>query len=196
MKTVYVFMLLLAVLAVGTSRADTVKHTVRIACVPEAGLLHLESGYLHDSVAYGPASMTERDAVLARAGFHDPHHLAVSCALGGVTYSMTATQDETSGRMCGGDPEVYVTVTRDGQPFLTDVVFGNSCHALPSVESMTVGDGPRSWRGRETRMCYLSGKDGGPAFCDWTFGAPAQFTQRFPIDQARLAKIGLHEERR
>lgn len=188
-------MLLLA-LVTGTSRADTVKHTVRIACVPEAGLLHLESGYLHDSMASGPASTTDRNAVLAQAGFHDPHHLAVSCVLGGVTYLVSATQDETSNRMCGGDPEVYVTVTRDGQPFLTNVVFGDSCYALPSVESVVVGDGPASWRGRETRMCYMTGKEGGPAFCDWTFGAPAQFARRFPIDQGRLAKIALREERR
>jgi hypothetical protein len=51
--------------------ADTLKHFVRIACVPETGLLDVESRFLHDSVADDPdpAGQKERDAYLAQSGF-------------------------------------------------------------------------------------------------------------------------------
>jgi hypothetical protein len=75
-------------------------------------------------------------------------------------------------------------------------VFGESCHALPSVARITIGDGPQSWRGRETQVCYATSKDGDPHLCDWTFGDVTEFARRFPIDQDRLEKIVTRQERR
>lgn len=196
MKSVVAFALFLCLLSAGVTRADTSKHVVRIACVPEAGLLHVESADLHDSVASDPSGGTGRIASLTEAGFHDPHQLATSCVLGAATYLITATQDETSNYLCGGDPEVYLTVKRDGQPFLVGVVFGASCKQLPGVARLMVADGPASWRGRETQVCYTTGKAADPEVCDWTQGASARFNQRFPLDEARVQRIAIGQERR
>jgi hypothetical protein len=201
MKTVIAFALLLSTLISGVSRADTSEQVVRIACVPEAGLLHIEPAYLHDSVKAGVGGQQgARDAALAQAGFHDAHALAVTCVLGNVTYFMSAEQDVVSARACGGDPEIYLTVKRNAQVLLNNVPFGETCNQIPSVTRLVAGDGPHSWRGREMQVCYAAGPRAmfGPAsdYCDWTFGKPAEFDRKFPVDQARLPKILSHEERR
>jgi hypothetical protein len=196
MTKLVAFALMVSTLLFHAAKADTTKDFVRLACVPEAGLLDVEYRNLHDSVAGDPKGPAERNAILARQGFHDPHGLKFSCELGGVTYFISAEQDPTTERMCGGAPEVFLTVTRGGKKFFTDVVFGESCNGLPSVMRFSVGDGPKSWRGRETQVCYSTGKETDPVFCDWTFGNGANFDKRFPIDGQRLQRIVSHQERR
>jgi hypothetical protein len=196
MKALFAVALLLSMLFCRVSRADTSPDFVRIACVPEAGLFDVEIRSLHDSVSGDPKGEHERSALLAQAGFHDPRHLRFSCVLGGITYDILADQDPISDRMCGGDPEVYLTVTRDGEKFFSNVIFGESCNQLPSVMRLTIGDGPKSWRGRETQVCYATGKDSDPIFCDWTFGKQADFDKRFPLDEERVKRIATRQERR
>lgn len=193
---IFGFVLVLGILLNQVAKADTMRDFVRISCVPEAGLLDIEYRGLHDSVAVSPNAQDERNTVLQRAGFHSPRGLKFSCELDGTIYTISSTQDEPSERMCGGSPEIYLSVTRGNSKILSDVVFGDSCHQLPSVKRITVGDGKQSWRGRETQICYASGKDTDAVFCDWTFGMQAQFDKRFPIDQARVQRIVSHEERR
>jgi hypothetical protein len=192
----FLFALMFGILFNQAAKADTTRDFVRMSCVPEAGLLDIEYRGLHDSVAGSPNAQTERDAALERAGFHNPRGLKFSCQLGDITYSVSSAQDETSERMCGASPEVYLTVTRGGSKFLSDVIFGDSCHQLPSVMRVTVGDGPQSWRGRETQVCYATGKDGDAVFCDWTFGGSAQFDKQFPIDEARIEQLVSHGKSR
>ena len=198
MKTPFILALLASTMLSRTACADTSKHMVRIACVPEAGLLDVESRLLHDSMSGDPdpKGREERRTRLAQAGFHDPHGLTFSCVLGAVTYVITAEQGPGSNWMCGGSPEVYVNVTRDGEAFISDVVFGESCKRLPSVTRFTIGDGPGSWRGRETLVCYSSGKEGETDQCDWTSGGQAEFAKRFPVDEQRIRKMVTREKLR
>jgi hypothetical protein len=39
---------------------------------------------------------------------------------------------------------------------------GASCNALPNVTRLIVADGPASWRGRETQVCYATGEAADP----------------------------------
>lgn len=196
MKTAFALALLFSMLFCRVAHADTSPGFVRIACVPEAGLLDVEYRSLHDSVSVDPKMEQERSAQLARAGFHDPHHLEFSCEIGRITYGIVADQDATSEQMCGGVPEIYLTVTRDGERLLSNVIFGQSCNGLPSVMRITAGDGAKSWRGRETQVCYATGKETDPIFCDWTFGKQAEFGKRFPLDQKRVERIATRAEYR
>ena len=196
MKATFALVLLLSVLFCRVAHADTSPGFVRIACVPAAGLLDVEYRALHDSVSVDPKREQERSAQLARAGFHDPHHLKFSCVIGGITYAIVADQDPGSERICGGDPEVYLTLMRDGEKLLSNVIFGESCNRLPSVMRITAGDGPNSWRGRETQVCYATGNEADPAFCDWTFGQQLEFDKRFPLDQKRVERIAARAEYR
>ncbi|MFC5458559.1 hypothetical protein [Massilia niabensis] len=167
MKILFAFALLLGISLCRESHADTSKDFVRIACVPAAGMLDVENRYLHDSVAGARSHQDKkRNKALLQAGFHDPRGLKFTCVLGKVTYVISAEQDATSNRMCGGSPEVFLSVTRNGAAFLSDVVFGSSCNQLPFITRFTVGDGSRSWRGRETEVCYSSGKETDPGRCE------------------------------
>lgn len=192
------FALVLFLLSLHGARADTTQGFVRIACVPEAGLLDIGYRGLHDSIAGSgaPGTQAGRNAVLERAGFYLPRGLAFTCKLGDATYTVSSQQDDMSQRMCGEDPEIGLTLTRGSEKLLSDVNFGESCHQQPSVMRITIGDGPRSWRGRETQVCYATGKWDDAQACDWTFGAQAVFDKRFPLDQERVRKIVGREERR
>lgn len=189
MKKIIMSAVLVGSLFVHVAHADTMKSLVRISCVPETGLLDIEFRNLHDSVAIDTNGHARKE-ILVKAGFHDPHDLNFSCDLGGNIYQITAEQDPTSNKICGADPEVSLTVTRAGEKFVSHVVFGTSCNQIPSIARITIGDGPNSWRGRETQVCYSRGRSGeSNEPCDWTFGKPAQFEKRFPIDQDRIRRI-------
>lgn len=177
-KTATFLILLLALHGHAPARADTVRDFVRTACVPEAGLLDVEYRGLHDSVAVDRGGKEQRNSALAQAGFHPPRGLKLSCRLGDVSYAIATDQGPTSERRCGGSPEVYLSITRNGEKILSDVVLGESCQGLPSVTRITIGDGPQSWRGRETQLCYSKEGDSGKPQCEWIFG-----------DQKRLQQI-------
>lgn len=190
MNYMVTLVLILGTLVPGTSHADTSADFVRIACVAENGLLDVAYRSLHDSVSGRPG--LEKSGVataLSSAGFHRPRGLRFTCDLDGAQYIITASQEETTNAMCGGSPEIYLTVTRNGTGLFSDVVFGTSCRQLPSLMRFTVGEGAKSWRGRETNACYASGKDAEPEHCEWTFGPQAAFDERFPVDQNVVRRI-------
>lgn len=195
MKLLFVFLALLSTLLFRPSYADS-KRFVRISCVPQAGLLDLEHRYLAENVwsAGSPQEQKKRSAALAQSGFHDPHALKISCVLGGVTYLITTEQGEPSNAMCGGDPGVDLTVTRNGEEILSRVFFGTAC-GQASVTRLTIGMSARSKREQETELCYSSGLDGVPDYCEWT-SRTDDFRKNFPVDEDRLIRIVNHQDRR
>ncbi|QYF91668.1 hypothetical protein KY495_12715 [Massilia sp. PAMC28688] len=193
MKALFAFAIVIGMSP--AAHADTTKELVRIACVPEAGLLDVEIRGLHDSVATDPKHRVRREAILAKAGFHDPRGLKSSCVLGNVTYLVTTERGAQSNAICGASPHVYLTVTRNGEKLFSDVIFGSSCQELPSLTRFTVGDGPHSWRGRETRACYSPGTQEAGEVCEWTSGDAAQFSRRFPVEQETISQILTRKQR-
>lgn len=190
MNYMMMLVLLLGTLVAGTSHADTSADFVRIACVAENGLLDVEYRSLHDSVSGNPkAEKSGVATALSNAGFHRPRGLKFTCDLDGARYIITASQAGTTNFMCGGSPDILLTVTRNGAGLFSDVVFGASCQQLPSLMRFTIGDGAKSWRGRETNACYATGKDAAPEHCEWTSGPQAGFDKRFPVDQNVIERI-------
>lgn len=184
------FKWIFAVLSLCSSlaHADTMYQFVRVACVPEAGLLDVESRPLHDSVAGQTGDQARFDA-LRKLGYYRARGLETSCTLGNVTYLIKASQDDFSERHCGASPDVYLTVTRDGTPFLTGVLFGETCEGEASVQSFTVNEGPNAWRPPQAQVCYLPGKYSQELSCQWLFGL-GDFRKRLPIDQSAVARFG------
>ena len=171
-----------------SARADTTYGFVRIACVPETGLLDIEYRSLHDNVVghgAGGRALEPADA-LAKNGFFNARGLASRCTLGDSAYAISASQDVRSNRMCGGSPDIYLSVTRNGAPFVTDVVFGESCPGLPSLKRLTLGDGPTNRRRPEAQLCYLTGGARPLEQCEWVFD---DLGRRFPLDQAAVRRF-------
>jgi hypothetical protein len=196
MPRLFILVFLLCALLGHTAKAEVARDFVRIACIPEAGMLDLEYRLLQPSIATERDGPHDRNVILERGGFHQARGLKMSCDLGGSTYIITAEQADTSNYLCGGSPEVYLTIKSGSYTILSNVVFGDSCHYYPAVTRITIGDGPKSWGGRMVQLCYSTGKDGEAVFCDWTQGNQSAFDKRFPIDQDRLKRIASHLERR
>jgi hypothetical protein len=198
MKSLIALAGLLMLLVSGGAQADTMTDFVRVTCAPETGLLDVEYRALHDSVARDMRSkVAPAENALVKHGFYSPRGLDLTCKLGEVVYHVSGEQDPERDRgTCGADPEVFVTVTRNGAPILNHVVFGDSCWGAPSVRSITFGDGPPAWRGAEAHICYSPGAREGHLYeisdvtlCEWVFDRPGNaFTKHFPLDGAAIKR--------
>jgi hypothetical protein len=186
-KLIALLLFLLSACA-GTAQADTSYDFVRIACVPENGLLAVEYRMLHDAVS-GDKRSEKRGVptALSRAGFYRPDGLRFACNLGGVRYLITATQGRQTEWHCGAAPNIVMNVTRNGVSMLKDVIFGAVCLDYNSVTRFTIGDGPMMQGNRETEVCYGTGGDFDvkSAQCEWSFMVE-DFDKNFPVDQARV----------
>lgn len=172
------------------AKADRSHPFVRVACIPENGLLDIETRGLHDSVATKRGATPEgTNDALARGGFHRPNQLKLTCELGDVKYVIEANQGPQTQYLCGAVPDINLNVTRNGAPLLSNVTFGHSCAGRPSVMRITIGDGAQSWRGRETEVCYGRSDPADFRHCEWFFGADANFNKRFPIANADIERI-------
>jgi hypothetical protein len=191
MKSLIALAGLLMLLVSAAARADVTYDFIRLACVPEVGMLDVEYRGVHDTVAgdMHDGDMRHADA-LRQHGFYPARGLDVSCQLGQVAYHITARQGEASERgMCNADPTVYLTVTRNGLPVLRDVVFGTNCNNFPAVQRITFGDGPAIMRGPEASVCFVNTDilvD--KTSCQWFFKKSGEFKKNFPIDQADVAR--------
>lgn len=175
--TKFVFALFVLV-ACNAARADTSYDFVRLTCVPETGLLAIEYRSLHDAVVGANAQRVPSPA-LARHGLHRPQNLDQACQLRGARYRITAKQAPTSNFMCGGSPEIYLSVARNGVALVDSVAFGYSCNQYPSVQSITLGDGLKGRHEREARICYSTGRDNEPERCEYE----PDFKKTFPLNQ-------------
>jgi hypothetical protein len=186
------------------AHAEVTYDFIRYACVPENGMLDVEYRGLHDSVAgirtHDPADSPK---VLQQNGFYRARGFEAACTIGQATYTIKATQNEPSETMCGGSPEVYLNVTRNGKPFFHDVLFGDdSCNGRPSLKRFTIGEITPSWRsGPEIQACYSYGKPESyepglepRQICQWTFGN-ADFGKRFPVDQDAIGKVFARQQK-
>jgi hypothetical protein len=171
-------------------KADIFNEFVRIACVPENGMLDIDTRRLHDSVSSTPKGQSkDSDSALANAGFYQPRKLKFTCELGDIKYVIEADQGEATNFMCGASPEISLNVKRNGIPVFADVPFGKSCTGRPSVMRITIGDGNKSWRGREMETCYATGEDLDVRHCEWTSGQDSVFAKRYPVNEAALKRI-------
>jgi hypothetical protein len=186
----------LLVLVSGWARADVTYDYVRIACVPETGLLDVQYRGLHDAVTGRRVGDTAQSrAALEAHGFYRPRGLLFTCKLGDVSYVIKAEQDEPREQgMCSADPAVWLDVSRNGAPMFRKVVFGGNCEQMPALTRLTIGDGlpPESWAppdsATEAHVCYTSGRDNESETCKWLFGK-REFAKTFPLDQHGIARL-------
>jgi hypothetical protein len=150
----------------------------------------VESRGVHDTVAGDMHDGDMRRAnALRQYGFYPARGLDMTCQLGKVAYHITVSQAEASDRgTCNATPTVYLTVTRNGQPVLRDVVFGVNCNNFPAVERVTFGDGPAIMRDPEATVCLVNTDIlTNRTYCAWFFKGSGEFKD-FPIDQADVER--------
>jgi hypothetical protein len=174
--------------------ADIATGFVRIACVPEHGLLDIEYRSLHDTVVSASSQTSKKSAAsLEKHGFFDPHHLYQKCILNGAEYKITSQQDLPTNRMCGGSPDIHLSVQRNGVALVDDVIFGSSCYGDPSVRLVSLAETNTGKSGREAEICYMRGeknaKTGTAENCEWLFDSSGDFLNRFPINKGAIERF-------
>ena len=186
------FLLALLLLLLGSSaRADYTVDFVRISCIRDAQFLDVEYRGIHNPAI---TALTEHGTVhtdvLARHGFFDPGKLSYECSLPESKYKVVATQEGWSERgMCAAAPEIFLSLYRDGDPLLEQVVFGQSCFGNPSVTRITIEDGKQGWYSREVEVCFTRGTSETPDKCVWFFSNLGDGFKKFPLRQGDIQSM-------
>jgi hypothetical protein len=176
------------------AHADQSYEFVRVSCVPENGMLAVEYRLLHDSVAgYLWKDPRESPKALQKHDLYRARGLDMSCIVGNATYVLKGTQSEETEAHNGACPEVFLDVTRNGQPFFRHVVLGDSCNRLPALMRFTIGENTKHHE-PEAEVCYRGAFDQMlPLYqerqsCEWIFG-DEDFAKRFPIDEDAIRRV-------
>jgi hypothetical protein len=167
---------------------------IRITCIPEVYVLRFEYVWFVDPVAFSDEEsddklIQQRILVWEKNGFHLPTNLDYECRLSDAVYRIKATQPPPRGTgACGGAPPITLSLTRDNQEVLKEVVFGEDCNERPTVTNVTVVDTPPDWGEHSITFCIDSagGAPKSPLIWSmlplgWDGAVPA-----LPIDQKKV----------
>jgi hypothetical protein len=146
---------------------------IRISCIPEAQYLDVEYQAV-EMMKYDATSKSK--GIWEKHGFYDPRNLTYKCKLAGVEYKIVTSLGPEGEMQCGGAPEIFFSLFRNGKPMLDDVVFGYSCFRHQSVKNITIQDGRPGWYDRRLEICPLSGDDK----CKYFFDRDG--SGKFPVD--------------
>ncbi len=190
-RALFAFAVLLIV-GIRPAFADWPMEFVRLTCIPEARYFRVE--YMPVS---GPSVLLESEfddekrakRLLAweKAGFHEPSNLTYECALPESLYKLTAHQPPPSNGECGGAPSISLSLFRNGQPILENVIFGNDCFGGPTVIGAEITDGLDGWDTRALRLC-LSQRGAPPRMCEFLSETYGDITKAIPITQQKVAQ--------
>jgi hypothetical protein len=102
-------------------------------------------------------------------------------------YEITGQRGEfRQSGVCSAQPNVSISVSRNGKPIVVDVVFGENCYLGPSLSSLEFVE--RGGALSALTLCVL-GKSDAPPACK-TLDAGGKDPDRFgPIDQSTVDGI-------
>ena len=61
-----------------------------------------------------------------------------SCKLGSARYRIRALRGPYTQSRCGGQPPVFIWLTRNSAPLVSDAAFGDNCHGGPAIVELRV----------------------------------------------------------
>lgn len=164
-----------------SAHADWEIQFVRSACVPEADYFEIEYRDVPSMMTNAePTESVELEPKMKEAwearGFHSPRDMSVTCQVGEHVFHAVATQQDSSGHFCMAYPPIWLTVTRDGQPWLRAITGGQECDpgSKASVDSIQIG--------REAVRLCASKNDGDLPVCEYLWNPQ----QVFPLRQVDI----------
>jgi hypothetical protein len=181
-KTCLVLMLLLSVWNPADAQADQPLELVRITCIPEMRYFEVESkdypskattwirfGFINGKEKDAKAGEKKRWRILKERGLYPPENVIYQCKLPESTYELVMVKDQSreTGE-CGGAPTATMTLKRNGQEWVSHVLFGNTdCFGRPTVASVAINDGKEGWGVRNMLICVKSNREGAPDTCKY-----------------------------
>jgi hypothetical protein len=172
-KTILFLMLMLSVWNPADARADQPLELVRITCIPEMRYFEIESkNYPSEATTWiwsgfevkekdEKAGRQKRWRILKERGLYTTEKLVYLCKLPESTYELVMTKGLTraSGE-CGGAPTATMNLKRNGQDWVSHVLFGNGdCFKRPTIASLAINDGKEGWDVRNMLVCVKSNQE-------------------------------------
>jgi len=179
------------------AHADFTYDFVRISCIQESEFLDIEYRDIHNNAVDAVAGdqFKNRFLLWAKHGFFDPRKLSYKCTFTKKdrdstthqsTYKVVTKKAEQGNGPCGGAPEIYLSLYKNDQVLINNVVFGNSnsCYGSPAISRIYIqGQGPE-----EAQICFRKNSNTGEEppkdKCEWSFGK-----EMFPIDQSKVGSF-------
>jgi hypothetical protein len=192
-KTVTIFILsyLLFCFIATTSLADEFEF-IHVSCIPETRYFEVEyKSVPTDAVLIGTDYEKEGKQRLnawKKRGYYEPSNFSYECKLPDSTYLITANQPpgRESG-MCGASPSITLSLTRNGDKWLNNVVFGANCFGVPSIMRISIRDGQEGWDTRNADLCILPSNDI-PEYCEYLSETYQDIGKVMPLTQEDLAR--------
>lgn len=170
------------------AQADWFVNFVHITCIPEARYLafevkDIEGSYVLMETQFDDKKRAQRMALWKKNGYFDPSKLTFECHMPESTYKITATQPPASAHgQCGAAPSITLSLLRNGEPYLSNVMFGGDCFGGPSVTRVELSDGLNGWDTRQLTVCIAP-----RGTCEFLSETYSAISKSIPIDQHKLA---------
>ena len=180
--------------------ADYSYDFVRISCIKEIQFLDIEYKSIHNTAI--DSIFADRDSPLkiwSKHGFFSPKKLYYECPFAHtdtyyssqITYKLVTKQAEGGNGMCGGAPEIFLSLYRNNELFIDNVVFGGSCIGNSSISHIYIS-GVSGKYPEEAQICFQKNSTTGEPpqeKCEWFFDNE-NFTKfkKFPINQEVVNK--------
>lgn len=183
----YTYWLLLA-FGCTAAWADYSVDFLRITCIPETRYFEIEYRAVPGDAVFIGAGFEEQDIrqrldIWKKRGYYDPSKLRYECKLPDSTYLLTSTRPPASERgMCGGAPRITLNLSRNGEPWLDNVVFGADCFGGPTITRIAIRDGQDGWDTRNADVCISPSGDS-DGHCEYLSETGAGITGVMPLTQ-------------
>jgi hypothetical protein len=171
--------------------ADYSVNFLRITCIPETRFFEVEYKAVPGDAVFIGAGFDEKETkkrldAWEKRGYFDPRDFRCECKLPDSTYVVTSTQPPASERgTCSGAPNITLSLSRNGEKWLDNIIFGSNCPGGPSVTSISIRDGQQGWDARNVELCIASSDDS-LGFCD--FLSEGAIATVMPLTQHELVE--------
>jgi hypothetical protein len=122
-----------------------------------------------------------------------------NCKLNNSKYKVTGERGPFSQSRCGAQPPIFIELSRNGTPIVTDAVFGDNCFLGPAISEVEITE--RKGKIHSIKLCIFreleSPMIGNPEFkpvCKY-FSGSAEIKKALPITQSKVNDF-LHERKR
>lgn len=133
---------------------------LRVTCIPETRYLEVEYKAVPSEAVFIGASGYEKETkqrldAWEKRGYFDPGKFRYECKLPDSTYLITSSQPPGGLGECGAQPRITLNLSRNGEKWLDNVVFGSDCFGGPSVMRISIRDGQEGWDTRNADLCIV-----------------------------------------
>jgi hypothetical protein len=166
---------------------------LRVTCIPETRYLEVEYKAVPSDAVFIGSGFNEKEvkqrlAAWEKRGYFDPGKFRYECRLPDSIYLITINQPAGSEHgMCGAQPRITLNLSRNGEKWLDNVVFGSDCFGGPSVMRISIRDGQEGWDTRNADLCIVPSSNS-EISCEYLSETYSDISRVMPLTQDELER--------